>query len=84
MHALDFRHVLLDDVPIFATATKQAMRKEARHRGYSADAITLAVNRFNRFWILAQWVEYPRVLRCATHGGDTVLITLPTPPYRSV
>ena len=83
MIALDLRHVLLDDHPILAFETRAAGREAARERGYALEHLRLAVTQCHRVWILGQWVDYPTRIRVATDEGSVVL-PLPTPPYRSV
>lgn len=73
MPPLDLRHILLEDHGILATATKAAMYQHARARGYSLENIRPALNRFNRFWVIGQWVEYGHTIRLATLTGDTVI-----------
>jgi hypothetical protein len=81
---LDLRHIHLASAGLYAAARKATALAEARWRGWTQDSVRLAYNRFNRFWILGQWVEYGQQIRCAQEDGGTVLITLrcATPPGR--
>jgi hypothetical protein len=73
---LDLRHINLESAGLYAAARKATALAEARRRGWTPDSVRQASNRFNRFWILGQWVEYGQQLRCAREDGGTVLITL--------
>jgi hypothetical protein len=73
---LDLRHINLVSAGLYAAARKATALAEARQRGWTPDSVRLAYNRFNRFWILGQWVEYGQQIRCAREDGGTVLITL--------
>ena len=72
---LDFRHIVLADIPIVAVPTTRAALAMARARGYPADAVHQAYNRFWRFWIIGQWITYGHEIRCAatTVGASCVI-----------
>lgn len=66
------------ELPTLQTApTKKAMAALAKERGWSQENITKAANRFNRFWICGQWIEYGRTFRAmSTTPGETVVLTI--------
>jgi hypothetical protein len=73
---LDLRHIHLESTGLYAAARKATALAEARRRGWTSESVRLASNRFNRFWVIGQWVEYGKQIRCARDDGGTVLITL--------
>ena len=64
--AIDLRHILLDDAGIVAVATKKRAVSIARERGYALNDIYQAYNRFCRFWVIGQWVQYGKEFRAAS------------------
>ena len=79
---LDLRHIHLESTGLYAAARKATALAEATRQGWAQASVRLASNRFNRFWIIGQWMEYGRTIRCAGQDGGTVVITLTREPLR--
>jgi hypothetical protein len=77
MNCVDLRGVGLELRDVLTAPTKQKATQIAKECGWPVADVVRAATRFNRFWILGQWQEYGRTIRCrGQQPGTTVLLTL--------
>jgi hypothetical protein len=77
MGCVDLRGVGLELRDVLTAPTKHAATRMAKERGWPVADVVRAATRFNRFWMLGQWQDYGRTIRCAgQEAGTTVLLTL--------
>lgn len=76
MGCVDFRGLGDELRHVYTAPTRAEATAFARSRGWTR-GIRKAATRFNRFWIIGDWVSYGQTIRCATETpGVTVLVTL--------